>query len=217
MPTAARLLEALVGEGMTHLVGLPDTIWSALIDATEAHSGTRYVPVTREGEAFALAAGLWVGGAEPVVVVQNTGLLESGDSLLMTLGTLVTAATTEASNLVLFVIDNGTYEITGNQTVPGNRRVDYAGLAKAAGFPRAHDFDDPEEYENALPDLLNGGGPTLISLRVEPGEEGPISRSAEEESLYLQVSLEQSVRVVREALKAGGPPRLTNGPSEPSG
>ncbi len=66
---------------MTHLVGLPDTISSALVDAAETSPDTRYVPVTREGEAFALAAGLWMGGREPVVVVQNTGLLESGDSL----------------------------------------------------------------------------------------------------------------------------------------
>ena len=76
-----QLLEVLVQGGMTHLVGLPDTISSALIDAVERDDGVRYIPVTREGEAFALAAGLWVGGADPVVVIQNTGLLESGDSL----------------------------------------------------------------------------------------------------------------------------------------
>jgi len=39
------------------------------------------VTVTREGEAFAVASGLWLGGAHPVVLIQNTGLLESGDSL----------------------------------------------------------------------------------------------------------------------------------------
>ena len=66
---------------MTHVIGLPDTISSALVDAAECDERVRYVPVTREGEAFALAAGLWVGAAEPVVVIQNTGLLESGDSL----------------------------------------------------------------------------------------------------------------------------------------
>ena len=37
--------------------------------------------MTREGEAFAVASGLWLGGAHPVVLIQNTGLLESGDSL----------------------------------------------------------------------------------------------------------------------------------------
>jgi sulfopyruvate decarboxylase TPP-binding subunit len=39
------------------------------------------VRVCREGEAWAIAAGLWIGGARPVVVIQNTGLFESGDSL----------------------------------------------------------------------------------------------------------------------------------------
>jgi sulfopyruvate decarboxylase subunit alpha len=37
--------------------------------------------VTREGEAFAVAAGLWAGGRTPLVIVQNTGLLEAGDAL----------------------------------------------------------------------------------------------------------------------------------------
>ncbi len=41
--------------------------------------------MTREGEAFALAAGLWMGGRNPLVLIQNTGLLESGDSLRGTL------------------------------------------------------------------------------------------------------------------------------------
>ena len=36
---------------------------------------------TREGEAMALASGLWLGGARPVVLIQNTGLLEAGDGL----------------------------------------------------------------------------------------------------------------------------------------
>ena len=41
----------------------------------------RLITVTREGEAFAIASGLWLGGARPLVVIQNTGLLESGDSI----------------------------------------------------------------------------------------------------------------------------------------
>lgn len=47
----------------------------------DSESRMRGVSVTREGEAFAVAAGLWVGGATPVVMVQNTGLLEAGDAL----------------------------------------------------------------------------------------------------------------------------------------
>jgi len=74
-------LRTLVARGVTHVVGLPDSISGPLFDAVEAHPAIRLVTVTREGEAFALATGLWIGGAKPLVVVQNTGLLESGDSL----------------------------------------------------------------------------------------------------------------------------------------
>ena len=49
--------------------------------ALHATPGLTLVRVCREGEAWAIAAGLWIGGARPLVVIQNTGLFESGDSL----------------------------------------------------------------------------------------------------------------------------------------
>jgi sulfopyruvate decarboxylase TPP-binding subunit len=74
-------LRTLVATGITHVVGLPDSISGPLFDAVTRHPAIRLVTVTREGEAFAIACGLWIGGAQPLVVIQNTGLLESGDSL----------------------------------------------------------------------------------------------------------------------------------------
>ena len=74
-------LRSLVAGGITHVVGLPDSISGPLFDAVNRHPAIRLVTVTREGEAFAIACGLWIGGAKPLVVIQNTGLLESGDSL----------------------------------------------------------------------------------------------------------------------------------------
>ncbi len=89
--SSARTLAALLAElGITHLVGLPDNtsapLFSALSEKGESAEGTdgpgvRLVIVTREGEGIALAAGLWLGGASPAVIIQNTGLLESGDGL----------------------------------------------------------------------------------------------------------------------------------------
>ena len=38
-------------------------------------------PRGREGEAWAIAAGLHLGGQRPLVMIQNTGLFESGDAL----------------------------------------------------------------------------------------------------------------------------------------
>jgi sulfopyruvate decarboxylase subunit alpha len=74
-------LRTLVATGITHVVGLPDSISGPLFDAVDKHPAMRLVTVTREGEAFAIACGLWIGGAQPLVVIQNTGFLESGDSI----------------------------------------------------------------------------------------------------------------------------------------
>lgn len=78
------LLRALEAHGVSHVIGLPDSTLAPLFSAlTEERTspGIRWIGVTREGEAFAVASGLWLGGASPVVAVQCTGLMESGDAL----------------------------------------------------------------------------------------------------------------------------------------
>ena len=57
--------------------------------------------------------------------------LNGDGSMLMSLGTLATIVETGAANLILFVIVNGTYEITGNQPVPGAKALDFAAIARA--------------------------------------------------------------------------------------
>jgi len=147
------------------------------------------------GHTADFALGLALARPERRVICLN------GDgSTLMTLGTLVTIAAADATNLVLFVLVNGTYELTGNQAIPGASRVDYAGLARAAGIARVHSFDEPLAYERALPELLAGEGPIAVVVRVQPGDEGPLSRGDPGESPYLRVSLAESARRLREAL-----------------
>lgn len=80
-PTVQAVLEALEGVGITHVLGIPDNTSGSLFDALQGHPSIRLIAVTREGEAFGVASGLWLGGASPLVVIQNTGLLESGDAI----------------------------------------------------------------------------------------------------------------------------------------
>ncbi|MFQ5569309.1 MAG: thiamine pyrophosphate-binding protein [Rhodothermales bacterium] len=80
-PRAVVLRDALVAVGVTHVIGLPDNGSAALFDLLAQDPVLTLLNVTREGEAFAIASGLWLGGKRPAVVIQNTGLLESGDSL----------------------------------------------------------------------------------------------------------------------------------------
>lgn len=67
--------------GITHVVSIADSTIGAWHSSIEESSGLRLVRVCREGEAWAVAAGLYLGGATPLVLIQCTGLFESGDSL----------------------------------------------------------------------------------------------------------------------------------------
>lgn len=76
-----RTINALVNAGITHVVGIPDATSGPLFREIRRHPTIRLVTATREGEAVAIAAGVWLGGSKPLVVIQNTGLLEAGDGL----------------------------------------------------------------------------------------------------------------------------------------
>ena len=75
------VIQELKNNGVTHVVWLPDSETNFLYLLMAAEPSLELVPVSREGHAFSTAAGLSVGGAKPVILIQNTGLMESGDSL----------------------------------------------------------------------------------------------------------------------------------------
>jgi sulfopyruvate decarboxylase subunit alpha len=75
------VVAALKAGGVTHVVWLPDSDLGTWEAALAAPDGLPLIRVCREGEAFAIAAGLLLGGKQPVVVIQCTGLFEAGDAL----------------------------------------------------------------------------------------------------------------------------------------
>lgn len=81
MIQARLILDELRKQRVTDVLGVPDNAAKALLDLLALDDSIQLLSVTREGEAFAIASGLWVGGRRPVVLIQNTGLLEAGDAL----------------------------------------------------------------------------------------------------------------------------------------
>jgi len=77
----AAIIEELKKNQFTHVVWLPDSETNFLYQLLISEPSLDLVPVCREGETMAIAAGLWVGGKKPVVLIQNTGIFESGDSI----------------------------------------------------------------------------------------------------------------------------------------
>lgn len=79
MVQAQGIIAELKKHGVTHVVGVPDNGSRALYEALWADPQIEVVMVSREGEAFALASGLYLGGKQPLVLIQNTGFFEAGD------------------------------------------------------------------------------------------------------------------------------------------
>ena len=123
------------------------------------------------GHAADFALGIALAKPDKKVIVLN------GDgSMLMCLGTLatITALNTPPPNYLLFVCDNGTYEVTGNQPVPdGNVGFSWTTIAKGVGFERVYEFDNSDALEAELPKIWNETGPIFVNLKIVQAHEPP--------------------------------------------
>ena len=81
LPSSQKIIDELKKWDVTHVIGLPDNGSAKLFEELRGEPEIDVITVTREGEAFAIASGLYVGGKQPVVLIQNTGFLESGDAI----------------------------------------------------------------------------------------------------------------------------------------
>lgn len=120
----------------------------------------------------ATSFGLGIALAQP----KRRVIVSNGDgSMLMNLGSLVTIAAAAPPNLIVLVLDNGVYEVTGAQPVPG--RADFAAIGRASGFTSVHHFSRIEDWKTHIDRVLDSTGPVLVVLDVEPvpGRAGPKS------------------------------------------
>ncbi len=81
MASAQKIVDELKKQNITHAVGVPDNGSARIYELLREDQEIEVITVTREGEAFAIAAGLYIGGEKPVIIIQNTGFLESGDAI----------------------------------------------------------------------------------------------------------------------------------------
>jgi len=79
--SAQTILAQITKNGVTHVVWLPDSETNWLYVLMKAEPSLRLVPVSNEALAFSAAAGLSFGGSVPLILIQNTGMMDSGNSL----------------------------------------------------------------------------------------------------------------------------------------
>lgn len=104
---------------------------------------------------------------------RRTIVFKGDGGLLMSLGSLVTLGRYGPENLVVILLENRAYEMTGGQPLPD--RPDFVALAEAAGIPgggrsgsgTVERIDDIETFRSALPRLLSRPGPHFVVAAVQ--------------------------------------------------
>ncbi len=115
------------------------------------------------GQTTSAAFGLALGLPDEKVV-----LFDAEGSLLMNLGAIASIAGKKPANFYHFLLDNECYATTGGQPVPNSQDIDYAMMAKGAGYAAAYNFDDLEEFSTSVGEIMQQEGPVFIAIKVEP-------------------------------------------------
>lgn len=117
-----------------------------------------YAPM---GSAAAVGLGLTLARPDVRVVV-----LDGDGSLLMNLGVLVTVAAHRPENLLHVVLNNGKYDVTGGQPLPGPKGLRLAALARAAGIPLVDEVADRAGWAALLDTALVQPGCRFVNVAV---------------------------------------------------
>ncbi len=114
------------------------------------------------GLPVAIGLGIAIGRAdnlEKIVVIEGDG------GMLMGLSSLTTVGFLKPANLVLVVLDNGTYASTGGQPTAATT-TDFAAIAEGCGI-RGSTADNDAGFRAALAEAREQDGPTLVRMMID--------------------------------------------------
>ena len=122
------------------------------------------------GGASTLGLGLALSRPERRVIV-----FDGDGSLLMQLGSLATIAGAKPRNFVHLLFKNGVYHTSGAQEIPGGLTVDFATMARGAGYRQVHTIQDLEDFRRRFPGFLQTDGPIFLELITGLSEQTPMT------------------------------------------
>jgi thiamine pyrophosphate-dependent acetolactate synthase large subunit-like protein len=131
-------------------------LWAA------GHRPQNFYMLGSMGLAFPIALG--VALAQPD---RRVFALEGDGSLLMQLGALSTIAALKPKNLIMIVMDNGIYQITGAQPTPAAGVADLVAIALGSGLANSAWAADEEDFERLVDEAMSAEAPSLIALRID--------------------------------------------------
>jgi sulfopyruvate decarboxylase subunit beta len=122
------------------------------------------------GGASTLGLGLALGCPDRRVIV-----FDGDGSLCMQLGSLPTIAGVAPRNFTHLLFKNNVYHTSGSQTTPGGEGVDWAMMARGAGYREVFAVRTLDELRKRLPVILDGEGPVFVELHTGLAEKTPMT------------------------------------------
>ena len=145
------------------------------------------------GHASDFGLGLALARPERKVIV-----LKGDGGLLMSLGSLVTIGRYGPPNLLVLLLENRGYEMTGGQEFAPD--VNFVTLARGAGIEKVERIEDLAGVEAELPRLLAEPGPHFVVLPVTNSE--PLPPVAHTDHAGRVTTLRRALGVVPDAEEA---------------
>jgi sulfopyruvate decarboxylase subunit alpha len=79
--SALLLVKEMKAAGIDFVTTLPDSAFREVYFMVKDDPFFQFVPVTNEGEGAAIAAGAWLGGKKPVLMMENSGIRVASEAL----------------------------------------------------------------------------------------------------------------------------------------
>ncbi|UCC19276.1 MAG: sulfopyruvate decarboxylase subunit alpha [Promethearchaeota archaeon] len=76
-----KLYEAIKNSGISLILSLPCILLKGLLNIIDEKDEIQHIPITREEEGVGIAAGAYLGGRRPAILMQNSGLGNSVNAI----------------------------------------------------------------------------------------------------------------------------------------
>ncbi|MGH8794890.1 MAG: phosphonopyruvate decarboxylase [Stackebrandtia sp.] len=148
-----------------------------------------FLTVGGMGHASSIALG--VAKSEPN---REVWCFDGDGALLMHLGSLAVIADHAPDTYFHVVFNNGVHDSVGGQPTSVDK-VDVPAAARALGYRHALGVDDLDAVADAVAQLRANGGPSLLELKVKPGNRADIGRPTRTPAESKQAFIEALDRV----------------------
>jgi thiamine pyrophosphate-dependent acetolactate synthase large subunit-like protein len=134
------------------------------------HSGGHELDLTYiapMGSASSFGLGVALGRPDLGVIV-----LDGDGSILMNFGSVVTIGGQQPKKYLHIVLENGGYDITGGQPLPGKGTERLPQIATELGWAKTGRYEGPQDLVDAVAAMHAGEGPVLLCVPVQPSWDG---------------------------------------------